>query len=124
MVEYSYYEYVQGSEGYGEMAHLCRIALIFAARQCVQTSSTLSNLFLYLRHAQLVFTSLAHATTEDLYFRGFLIPPDAVILPDVDSVNHDSAIWGDPEVFRPNRYISNDNTLLNPEEFIAFFLGK
>ena len=83
-----------------------------------------SSSFSFLRHAQLVFTSLIHATTEDIYFRGFLIPSDALILPDVDSVNHDSAIWGDPDVFRPSRYISKDNTLLNPEEYIAFFLGN
>ena len=79
---------------------------------------------LLYRHAQIGFTSLAHASVHDVKFRGYLIPSDAVILPDMDSIFHDSNIWGDPEQFRPSRFVSKDHTLLKQEAFVPFFIGK
>ena len=53
------------------------------------------------RHAGLGFTSLPHATSQDVLLDGYRIPSDAIILADLDSVNSDQTKWKDPEVFRP-----------------------
>ncbi|KAL3883928.1 hypothetical protein ACJMK2_030154, partial [Sinanodonta woodiana] len=74
-----------------------------------------------LRHAQVGFLSLPHSVPYDVIFKGYTIPKDTIILPDLDSVLSDPDVWGDPEVFRPERFISKEGSLLNPEEFISFF---
>ena len=55
---------------------------------------------------------------------GYLIPSEATTLPDFDSVCSDVTMWEDPEVFRPSRFIGENGSLLNPPEFIPFFIGK
>ena len=47
-----------------------------------------------------------------------------MILPNLDSLMMDEDIWGDPEVFRPERFLNSDGKLSVPTEFIPFFLGK
>ena len=36
----------------------------------------------------------------------------------------DADIWGDPFVFRPDRFINSAGRISTPPEFIPFFLGK
>ena len=78
----------------------------------------------FSRHANLTITSLGHATSEDVTFVGYKVPTDAIILADMDSVNNDRRTWGDPQKFRPERFIAEDGSLLKIEEFIPFFLGN
>ena len=47
-----------------------------------------------------------------------------MILPNLDSVLQDPEIWGDPENFRPERFIDPDGKVKRPEEFIPFGMGK
>ncbi|KAL4226511.1 Cytochrome P450 1A1 [Mactra antiquata] len=77
-----------------------------------------------LRYITLIITSGIHATSIDRVFKGFTIPHDAVILPDLDSVLHDTDIWGDPEQFRPERFVDEAGNLKKKDELIIFFLGK
>ncbi|KAL4221687.1 Cytochrome P450 2C8 [Mactra antiquata] len=77
-----------------------------------------------LRYCNLTITSAVHATTHDLVFKGFTIPQDAVILPDLDSVFTDSEIWGDPDTFRPERFLDELGNLKKKDELIIFFIGK
>ncbi|KAL4237192.1 hypothetical protein ACF0H5_005572 [Mactra antiquata] len=65
-----------------------------------------------------------HATSHDLIFKGFSIPKEAIIVPDFDSVLFDEDIWGDPEVFRPERFIDDHGNLMKRDEMIIFFIGK
>ena len=81
-------------------------------------------LIFFTRHADLGFTSLPHATSQDVLLDGYRIPSDAIILADLYSVNSDRTTWKDPEVFRPHRFINKDGSLLNVEEFMPFFLGN
>ncbi|KAL3875523.1 hypothetical protein ACJMK2_033468 [Sinanodonta woodiana] len=77
-----------------------------------------------LRACNIVTVSLPHTCSVDLKFRGFDISKGTILLPDIDSVLFDPKIWGDPEEFRPERFIGEDGTLLKPEEFIPFFTGR
>ena len=79
---------------------------------------------MFTRHANITITSLPHATSQDVILDGYRIPSDAIILADLDSVNSDQAKWKDPEVFRPQRFIHKDGSLLSVEEFTPFFLGN
>lgn len=46
-----------------------------------------------------------------------------MILPNLDSLMMDEDVWGDPQVFRPERFINSDGKLSVPPEFIPFFIG-
>ncbi|XP_076440232.1 cytochrome P450 2U1-like [Babylonia areolata] len=77
-----------------------------------------------LRKGDLVPLSVLHATSQDVNFRGFVIPKDAVIIPYLSCVLEDPEIWGDPENFRPERFIGPDGKLTKREEFIPFSTGR
>lgn len=76
------------------------------------------------RKANLVILSLPRTVAVDTAFRGYTIPKGSVILPDFDSVLSDPRIWGDPENFRPERFIGPDGKILKPEGFIPFSIGR
>jgi len=67
---------------------------------------------------------IIRAPVEDLVFKGYTIPASALVVPDFDSVFMDPAIWTDPEVFRPDRFINEQGKLENKEEFLGFFTGE
>ncbi|KAL3847907.1 hypothetical protein ACJMK2_018798 [Sinanodonta woodiana] len=90
-------------------------------RQLVYTEAFIMEI---LRACNIVTVSLPHTCKVDTTLRGFDIPKGTILLPDIDSVLFDPAIWGDPEEFRPERFIGEDGNLLNPEEFIPFFTGR
>lgn len=56
--------------------------------------------------------------------KGYTFPVKSVIMPSLDSVLHDKAIWGDPDNFRPERFLDEEGNLLHPEEYIPFSIGK
>ncbi|GFN75576.1 cytochrome p450 [Plakobranchus ocellatus] len=67
--------------------------------------------------------SMAHAVAKEKFLKGYRVPGDAVILPNLDSLMMDEDIWGDPQVFRPERFLNSDEKLSVPTEFIPFFIG-
>jgi len=78
-----------------------------------------------LRYASLVPTAVFHATTEDVVFQGFKIPKHTSILPNVWKCLQDPAIWGDPDNFRPERFLSPDGkSVVKHEALIPFSIGK
>ncbi|GFR71518.1 cytochrome P450 2U1 [Elysia marginata] len=69
--------------------------------------------------------SMMRATSEDVDLGGYLIPKGTTVLPNLDSVMHDPEIWGpDADHFRPERFLNNDTTVMNREEFIPFSMGR
>ncbi|KAL3861233.1 hypothetical protein ACJMK2_007281 [Sinanodonta woodiana] len=77
-----------------------------------------------LRMTSMVVFSISHAPVTDVWIRGFHIPKGMQIFPDISSVLSDPAIWGDPANFRPERFVSEEGTLLKPAEFIPFLKGR
>jgi hypothetical protein len=65
-----------------------------------------------------------HATADDVTLRGYHIPRDIIVLVNLSSVMTDPDIWGDPDNFRPERFISPDGSLVKREEWIPFGTGK
>ncbi|KAL3862683.1 hypothetical protein ACJMK2_008636 [Sinanodonta woodiana] len=77
-----------------------------------------------LRLCTIAIISASHAPVSDVWIRGFHIPKGMQIVPDINSVLSDPAVWGDPENFRPERFVSEEGTLVKPDEFIPFFTGR
>ena len=77
-----------------------------------------------LRKGDLAPMSVSHGLPREVTFRGYVIPKDAIVIPYLHSALHDPEVWGDPENFRPERFIGPDGKLTRPEEFIPFSMGK
>ncbi|KAL3862704.1 hypothetical protein ACJMK2_008657 [Sinanodonta woodiana] len=77
-----------------------------------------------LRMSNIVIFSIPHAPVTDVWIRGFHVPKGMQMFPNISSVLSDPAVWGDPEIFRPERFVSEEGTLLHPDEFIPFFTGR
>ncbi|ESK87133.1 cytochrome P450 [Moniliophthora roreri MCA 2997] len=55
--------------------------------------------------------SVVHASLEDDIYEGYYIPKGSWIMPNILSMNHDPATYGqDPDVFRPERFLKEDGT--------------
>ena len=76
-----------------------------------------------LRHVDVEPLSLMRIVPRDIEFKGYTIPNDTLIIPNIDSVLSDLKIWGDPKVFRPERFLDENGRLIKPEEWIPFLFG-
>lgn len=48
---------------------------------------------------------IPHATTQDDYYKGYLIPKGSVVVPVFSAMRHNQSTIDSPEVFRPERWI-------------------
>ena len=77
-----------------------------------------------MRHSSLAPLTL-HGTTEDLVFKGYNIPKDTIVFGNLYAVHHSTSIWGDPENFRPERFLSQDGkTVVRNKAWMPFGFGK
>ena len=81
---------------------------IFDRDQMPYTAATVYEL---LRYASLVAT-LPHAALETVILGEYTIPAGTVIFPYFPAILHDKKFWGDPEVFRPERFLDESGNLL------------
>lgn len=56
--------------------------------------------------------------------QGHRIPANTVVLNNLYSVHMDPDYWGDPETFRPERFINPDGSLRREERLITFGKGE
>ena len=61
---------------------------------------------------------------NDAYFEGYLIPKDASIMFDYDSIFMDPKIFEHPELFNPDRFLSEAGAFVAPKKFIPFCVGR
>ncbi|WAR19208.1 CP2J3-like protein [Mya arenaria] len=77
-----------------------------------------------LRFCDIAITGGFHSTPVDVVFRGYTIPANTLVIPDLSSVHSDPKIWGDPETFRPERFLDDSGNIVRRDEFMAFMIGK
>lgn len=77
-----------------------------------------------LRKGAIAPISVPHGLTGDLQYKGFTIPKDTLLIPNLYSVFFDKDIFPDPHVFRPERYVDEKGNLQHTEKVLAFSLGK
>ena len=69
---------------------------------------------------------MPHAATCDTTLRGYDIPQGTVVIVSLYSIFMDEDLWGDPENFRPERFLTSEGKLDRGlvENVTAFSLGK
>jgi len=78
-----------------------------------------------MRYSAMVPLAVQHRTVEDVHFHGFFIPKDTLIIPNLYCAMRDPKVWGDPDNFRPDRFLSPDGkTVVRHEAFIPFSTGR
>ncbi|CAG7785092.1 unnamed protein product, partial [Allacma fusca] len=77
------------------------------------------------RKATLVPMTVYHRATRDTEFAGFIFKQGTVVMPNIYAAHHDKDFWGDPEVFRPERFLDPSGTkVLTKEALMPFSTGK
>uniref|UniRef100_A0A182FZX1 Uncharacterized protein n=1 Tax=Anopheles albimanus TaxID=7167 RepID=A0A182FZX1_ANOAL len=61
---------------------------------------------------------------KDCTLGGYRVPKDTTVLMGLRNVHMDPEHWGDPEVFRPERFLDADRNIVNSERVLAFGLGQ
>uniref|UniRef100_A0A1B0BLX1 Cytochrome P450 n=1 Tax=Glossina palpalis gambiensis TaxID=67801 RepID=A0A1B0BLX1_9MUSC len=64
-----------------------------------------------LRIETLVPSNVPHKTLEDTQLMGYNIPKDTIIIPSLYAYHNDAKVWGDPLVFRPERFLNEKGEL-------------
>src|SRR5690348_3513510 len=78
-----------------------------------------------MRKVTLVPISVFHSTMEDVEFHGYQIPKETIVMINLYEVHNNIGLWGDPENFRPERFLSKDGTKFERREgFVPFSTGK
>ncbi|XP_035918144.1 probable cytochrome P450 305a1 isoform X1 [Anopheles stephensi] len=60
----------------------------------------------------------------DCALGGYRVPKNTTVLMGLRNVHMDPAHWGDPEVFRPERFLDEERQIVNTERVLAFGQGK
>merc|ERR1711963_372793 len=77
------------------------------------------------RLGNIVTIGLTRLCLQTTTIGGYNIPKDAVIMPNLDSVQMSEHIWEDPKAFRPSRFLDSDGNLGKvKDEFIPFSVGR
>ncbi|KFB45026.1 AGAP005657-PA-like protein [Anopheles sinensis] len=63
-------------------------------------------------------------TTSDCTLGGYRVPKDTTVFMSLRNVHMDPEHWGDPEVFRPERFLDENRNIINTERLLPFGQGK
>nr|QAU20957.1 cytochrome P450 [Locusta migratoria] len=61
---------------------------------------------------------------KDTTLNGYKLPMDTVVLINLWSLHMDKEHWGDPEIYRPDRFLTETGQLREYDGFLPFGLGK
>lgn len=61
---------------------------------------------------------------RDTMLEGYLVLKNTTVLTGLETVNTDVEYWGDPDVFRPERFLDENNNIVKTERLVFFAQGK
>ncbi|XP_061937436.1 methyl farnesoate epoxidase [Apis cerana] len=67
--------------------------------------------------------NLPHRVQKDTKISGYKIPKNTIIITNFNGILMDES-WGDPENFRPERFIDGSGNIVTPSRFLPFSAGK
>ena len=66
-----------------------------------------------------------HRALQDVKFHGYDIPKGTLLMQNLHYMHHDPKIWGNPEEFQPERFLSADGKSFKKHEALTpFSIGK
>lgn len=65
-----------------------------------------------------------HRVLRNTTLGGYRLPRNTTVLIGLETVNMDKEFWGDPDVFRPERFLNESNQIINTDHVIPYGLGK
>lgn len=78
-----------------------------------------------LRLSSIVPLGVSHRTTQKVTHKGVTYPKGTFVAINIYHIHHSEKIWGDPENFRPERFLSADEkTFKKSENVVSFSVGK
>uniref|UniRef100_A0A1A9WHT3 Cytochrome P450 n=1 Tax=Glossina brevipalpis TaxID=37001 RepID=A0A1A9WHT3_9MUSC len=78
-----------------------------------------------MRIETLVPSSIPHKALVDTELMGYKIPKDTLVVPSLYAYHNDKRVWGDPENFRPERFLDDQGDLcLKKDVSFPFGAGK
>lgn len=87
---------------------------------------TEATIYEILRLADVAPHGIIHSTSSDTQFHGYDIAKDTIVITNLHSVLYDETLWGDPEAFRPSRFLDENGQIMRAktDKVIAFSMGK
>lgn len=77
------------------------------------------------RHSSIIGAGAQHKALADKEYKGYLIPKDAWIFPNIYFLHHNKEVWEDHNSFRPQRFLSDDQkTFKKHESVMPFQIGR
>ncbi|XP_043536595.1 uncharacterized protein LOC122542683 [Chiloscyllium plagiosum] len=76
------------------------------------------------RYVDLIPMNLPHMASNDIEFRGYLIPKGTFVIPVLSSVLKSTSLWEKPDSFDPNHFLDKNGCFKNSESFMPFSAGK
>jgi cytochrome P450 len=68
--------------------------------------------------------SIPHRALKDTELQGYDIPKDTMVICNFNGNLMDKDFWGDPDVFRPERFIDAQGSIFIPDQYTPFGFGK
>ncbi|XP_022181369.1 methyl farnesoate epoxidase-like [Myzus persicae] len=77
------------------------------------------------RHSNVVPLAIAtKRTIQKTRLQKYIIPKDTLVMASIWSVHMDEQHWGDPEVFRPERFLDSTGKIIDDSWFMPFGVGR
>lgn len=77
-----------------------------------------------LRHSSLIPLGFIHQLLDDTDFHGYSFQKDMLLIPNLYHIHHNKHIWGDPQNFRPERFLEGNDATNLKENVVAFQVGR
>ncbi|XP_017768827.1 PREDICTED: probable cytochrome P450 304a1 [Nicrophorus vespilloides] len=77
-----------------------------------------------IRKDPIVPLGLGRRATKDTTLAGYFIPENTLLLPNIWAMHNDPEFWGDPENFRPERFLDSNGHLVKKDLTLGFGAGK
>ena len=76
------------------------------------------------RFAGVVPLGIDRLATSDIQLGGYTITKGTSVMVNLDSALRDVSAWGDPDVFRPDRFLDDKGSVVVKKDFLPFGIGK